>query len=271
MAQVDLARTVRFSVNHALPAGPAPTGAGANTFAGYPPMRGLGAFYELTIHISGTPDPTTGYLLSVSHIDSIVRAQGIPIIEDAMRTRPTSDPALLLPELANAFRAELGDLLAHVEWRLTPFYAVSMSEASPGRVTITDRYEFAAAHRLHVPVLSDDENRARFGRCNNPSGHGHNYQLDVAVSIPLPKGDEPPTFSLDAMQRVVGRHVLERFDHKHLNLDTDEFAHRNPSVENLAETCFRLLDSPMERAGATLEQVTVRETEKTSCSFAREA
>jgi 6-pyruvoyltetrahydropterin/6-carboxytetrahydropterin synthase len=270
MPLVELARTVRFSVNPAAAGVTHACETSRNTYAGSPAMHGLGAFYEMTVRCQGAPDAITSYLLSVSQIDRVVRDRAIPVIEDAMRTRPATDPADLLPELVAALRLDLDQRLACVEWRLTPFYAVSMSAAEPHRVTITDRFEFAAAHRLHVDQLSDNENRSVFGRCNNPSGHGHNYRLEVAVSTEIPRDGTPRRFSLPAMQAIVAERVLDRFDHKHLNLDTSEFAARNPTVENLAETCFQLLDSPIEDAGARLERVTVWETEKTSCSYARQ-
>jgi len=270
MPKVNLARTVRFCVNHALPVASMDARAGANTFAGSPAMRGLGAFYEVAVTCRGTPDPQTGYLLSVSRIDEIVRDRIIPVIADTMHTRPEMEPHALLPDLFNVIHTDLGGLLAAVEWRLTPFYAVTMSTHAPHRVTLTDRYEFAAAHRLHVDALSAEENRNIFGRCNNPSGHGHNYQIEVAASLPIPDNSDPHRFSLHRLQSIVAEHILKRFDHKHLNLDTEDFQDRNPSVENLAETCFQLLDSPIEEAGGRLERVTVWETEKTSCTYARQ-
>lgn len=270
MPLVELARTVRFCVNPRPADGSVRDQRSPNTFAGSPAMHGLGAFYEIVVRCRGNPDADTGYLLSVSNIDRIVRDNLIPIIADAIATRPASEPAEILSELFSALRPELGAMLAAVEWKLTPFYAVAMDERSPGRVTLTDRYEFAAAHRLHVDELSAEQNREVFGRCNNPSGHGHNYQIEVAVSTALPSNGQPHRFTLDGMQQIVAQTVLDRFDHKHLNLDTSEFANLNPTVENMARTCFTLLESPIEAQGGRLERVTIWETEKTSCTFSRE-
>jgi len=273
MSTVELARTVRFCVSLASrDALHAPNGS-RNTFAASPAMKGLGAFYELTVRCAGVPDPQTGYLISVSTIDQAVRSHAVPRIAAAVVQNPDMEPAELLPEIINALRERLpGPRLVSVEWRLTPFYAVTMDEALPGRVLLTDRFEFAAAHRLHAPELSDEENQRCFGRCNNPSGHGHNYQVEVAVSLALTSPGTPqttPRFSLVELEAIVMDRVIQRFDHKHLNLDTEEFRSLNPTVEHLAVTCYRLLEGPMADAGARLERVTIWETEKTSCSFSR--
>ncbi len=133
------------------------------------------------------------------------------------------------------------------------------------RVQISQQFEFAAAHRLHCAELSDEENRRVFGKCNNPSGHGHNYRLEAAVSVPV--NGSAPGFGFADLARLVDEQVLQRFDHKHLNLDTDEFAGLNPSVEHIARICHEVLAGPVADAGGRLEYVTVWETEKTACTF----
>ena len=135
------------------------------------------------------------------------------------------------------------------------------------RFSISQQFEFAAAHRLHCADLSEAENRRVFGKCNNPHGHGHNYRLEVAVSVPMPAEGQWAGFGLPDLERIVGERVVERFDHTHLNLDTPEFARLNPSVENIARVCHDLLADPIAAAGAALDHVTVWETEKTSCTY----
>ncbi len=126
-------------------------------------------------------------------------------------------------------------------------------------VTLTRTYEFAAAHRLHSASLSDEENRDLFGKCNNFHGHGHNYLLEVTV------GGEPDPrtgllVDLGELDRVVNEQVVERYDHRHLNFDIEEFRELNPTSENLVKVIWsRLL--PALPAG-TLRQVTLRETER---------
>lgn len=105
---------------------------------------------------------------------------------------------------------------------------------------VTRRYQFAASHRLHSPVLSDEENQRVYGKCNHPHGHGHNYVLEVSARGPLDPaaGSAANTALLD---RLVARQVLEPLEHRNLNLDVDWFGAAVPTSENLGmEICRRL-------------------------------
>lgn len=119
------------------------------------------------------------------------------------------------------------------------------------------RYTLSASHRLHAESLTAEENRAAYGKCNNPHGHGHNYVVEV-----LAGGEVDPetgmVVNLVAMDDVVRTRVLDRFDHTNLNLDP-EFAQPVPTTENLCRTVFDLLIGSLEPA--KLVQVRVEETE----------
>ena len=142
------------------------------------------------------------------------------------------------------------------------------SETFRPETLLTETFEFAAAHRLHLPALSDDDNRRLFGKCNNPNGHGHNYRIEVGVT---PVGDGAhPGIGFPALERVVAREVMDRFDHKHLNLDCPEFRDLNPSVENIARVCHDLLAPALAAERGALRFVRVWETEKTSCRYPAE-
>ena len=126
-------------------------------------------------------------------------------------------------------------------------------------VTLTRTYEFAAAHRLHSPALSDDENRRIFAKCNNPHGHGHNYVLEVTV------GGEPDPrtgmlLDLDLLDQVVTAEVVDRYDHRHLNLDTPEFQDLNPTSENLVRVIWDRLEPAL--PPGLLRRVSVHETDR---------
>lgn len=271
---VELTRTVRFCIND-----PSPSPAGElshNTFAGAPSMRGLGRYYELDVRCRGEVDPATGYFLNIKEIDRAVRATTIPAIERACRERPGSEPADALRDLLPELNTALKGSLLSVRWRLTPYYSVEMSPASPSSIApvalLRQQFDFAAAHRLHAPDLSDEQNRAIFGKCNNPKGHGHNYRVEPCVEVPV--GGSGPRFTLTDLERITAEIILNRFDHTHLNEDTREFDQRaagglNPSVENIAKVFFDLLGPAIERAGrhARLRSVTVWETDKTSCTY----
>ena len=131
-------------------------------------------------------------------------------------------------------------------------------------VYLTQQFELSAAHRLHCPSLSDEQNRATFGKCNNPSGHGHNYLLEVTLAgrpdertgalLPLPRFEE-----------IVKSQVIDVLDHKHLNADTAQFRDVNPSVENIARVIWGMLVGKLGQAA--LHRIRVWETPKTWAEY----
>ncbi len=101
------------------------------------------------------------------------------------------------------------------------------------------RYTISASHRLHTEALSAEENRATYGKCNNPHGHGHNYVVEVVVAGAV----DPETgmvVNMAALDEVVRERVVDRFDHANLNLDP-LFVNRVPTTENLSREVFALL------------------------------
>jgi len=128
---------------------------------------------------------------------------------------------------------------------------------------LTRRYIFSASHRLHCDELSPDENRAVYGKCNNPHGHGHNYALEVTVSGQV----DPSTgmvCNLAALDEAVQREVLERFDHVNLNV-RPEFTSEVPTTENLSEVIFNILRQSF--SSAHLEKVRLEETAMNSFEY----
>lgn len=262
---VRLTRTVRFSIN------PDGRSEGCNGFGGTPAMSGLGRYYELDVTCIGNPDPQTGYLIDIRQIDRVVRGSVVPIIAEACTLAPHTHPARLLPSLiATLTDSHIRSIVKAVRWRLTPYHSVEMDVSRTNRVVMRQKFDFAAAHRLHVPDLGDEINRTIFGRCNNPNGHGHNYQVEVAVAVAI--DDQTPTPTAAQIEQLVDAIILNPFDHKHLNLDTSEFAPEsglNPSVENIARVFFDRLSGPLTDAlqGAELASITVWETDRTWCTF----
>lgn len=265
---VRLRRQVRFCIN---PPGTLREQNPRNGYGGKPPMQGLGRFYELDICASGDPDPRTGYLLNIKDIDVAATASAIPIIERACTEHPEASAESLLGSICEALDDALGGRLESVRWLLTPYYSIEMTRADTSRVTLRQRFDFAAAHRLHVPSMSAEENRRVFGHCNNPAGHGHNYRIEPAVQVDLDASDR--AFSLVDLERVTDEVILKRFDHTHLNEDTTHFAAEGgvtPSVENIARVFYELLAPAIDEASggkATLASMTVWETDRTSCTY----
>ncbi len=108
------------------------------------------------------------------------------------------------------------------------------------RVSVFRHEHFNAAHRLYNPVWTDEQNDAVFGKCNNPSFHGHNYELIVKVTG-VPDAATGYVIDLKVLSDLIKDEVLERFDHKNLNLDTEEFKQLNPTAENIAIVIYNLL------------------------------
>ena len=117
-------------------------------------------------------------------------------------------------------------------------------------VTITRRLQFNAAHRVHNPALSDAENKALFGKCNNPNWHGHNYTLDVSVSGPV---DAKTGYVVDLghIKRVVEREVIDKVDHRNFNLEVDFMQGVIPTTENIVVAMWRVIEPAMRPARLT--------------------
>lgn len=129
---------------------------------------------------------------------------------------------------------------------------------------LTRRYMFSASHRLHSDAMSDEENAATYGKCNNPYGHGHNYALEVTVSGPV---DERTGMvcNLEDLDGFVQSEILEHFDHQNLNTLPD-FAQRVPTTENLCIAIYDILQRGFRHAH--LEKVRFEETMMNSFEYA---
>lgn len=262
---VELSRTVRTNLGGGHTAD---LPSGTNGHAGQPAMLGLGTYYEFKVSCRGEPDPQTGYLINIKLIDQVVRQTILPRVQACLLEDASQDPVPLVSELANQLEPNLPVPLTSLRWNLSPTLSMEARMDAPNDVLLRQRYEFAAAHRLNVPSLSPEENAKIFGKCNNPSGHGHNYQVEVCVRLSL-AADRFPPHELD---EIVDREIIERFDHKHLNLDTTEFAEdsgRIPSVENIARVSYDILRPAIARGSGnpSLEHVTIWETPKTHCTY----
>lgn len=108
------------------------------------------------------------------------------------------------------------------------------------KVAVIRREHFNAAHRLHNPNWDDATNQKVFGKCNNPHFHGHNYELEVKVAGVI----DPRTgyvMDMKILSDIIQEQVIERFDHRNLNLDTEEFKNLNPTAENIVVVIYQLL------------------------------
>ena len=260
---LELSRTVRFCLS----GDPADLDSPRdNTFSAWPAMRGLGRYYELAVHCRGEADPDTGYFINIKQIDQAVRDHALPRLTDRLNQADPSDTPMgaMMHELIQAVGPALGDSVVALDLVLSPYLSISAQTHAMHTVTLRQQYEFSAAHRLHVPSLSDAENREVFGKCNNPAGHGHNYRVEVAARCPV--GDDGRTLEPAALDAVVNERVIEQLDHKHLNRDVPQFAELNPSVEHIVKVVWSMLVGHLP-GGATLDEVRVWETGKTVCAY----
>jgi 6-pyruvoyltetrahydropterin/6-carboxytetrahydropterin synthase len=117
-------------------------------------------------------------------------------------------------------------------------------------VTVTRVLHFNAAHRVHNPALSDEENTRLFGKCNNPNGHGHNYTLEVSVT-----GEPDPVtgyvIDLALVKRIAEQEIIEQVDHRNFNLDVPFMAGTNPTTENIIVAFWRRLEPALQPARLT--------------------
>lgn len=132
------------------------------------------------------------------------------------------------------------------------------------KVKVSRKEHFNAAHRLYNPGWSDDQNKDVFGKCSNPNFHGHNYELIVSLT-----GEPDPqtgyVYDMKKLSDLIKVNVLNQFDHKNLNLDTEYFKNLNPTAENIAIVIWNILRDKIEH---NLEiKVIVYETERNSVEY----
>ncbi len=133
---------------------------------------------------------------------------------------------------------------------------------------ITRRFKFSAAHLYRDPALTPEENRARFGACYSEYGHGHNYVLDVSVRGPV----DPRTgmiVNLKDLKSVVQQRVIDRYDHKHLNFETEDFRDTLPTTEAIVLRIWDILDGQI--PGCELARIRLYEHDGLFAEYAGES
>jgi 6-pyruvoyltetrahydropterin/6-carboxytetrahydropterin synthase len=261
---VRLGRLVRFSVNPFLET----DGLGCNSYASKPAGEGLALFLALAIELTGPITPETGLLVNVSDIDRAARRFAVPLFAEHIRERLRQGEHVSLAGVAHILRLVYEHLagrfphaqLDRLALQLNPFRKLTMDTKEPAMVYFSEKFEFAATHKLWNERLSDEQNRKTFGKCANPNGHGHNYLVEVTVAAPA----DPP-LQIGQFEHLVDANLMELVDHKNLNVDVPEFGQRIATVENLAVFAWERLAG---RFGtAQLHCVTVWESDRTWCSY----
>jgi 6-pyruvoyltetrahydropterin/6-carboxytetrahydropterin synthase len=279
-----LTRSVRLNIPPAQPPTPdtpLPNVGGGKTSSGYSGIgtaTGFPAHYQFDVQCKGELEHDTSYVKDIKAVDrAVAQALQAPLTSRAPHTTPFS----ILADAANAINASLGGQVTSVRWWVTPYHSYEMGPRTNGStsggtsqattVLIRQRFDFSASHRLHNPSMTAQENATKFGKCNNPAGHGHNYVVEPTVRVTLDdRGGSGFTHGdLTALTSAI---IIERFDHKHLNVDTPEFKEPGgvlPTVENIARVFFELLSPHVSKRSTTAELVnlTVWETDRTSSTY----
>jgi len=232
--------------------------------------------YGLEVTVEGAIDPVNGMVVNIKTIDETLQATVVAefdqkSINDEIEhfgSKPSSLENLMI-YIASRLgagvlprEARLAGLTLHESEDLSGAY---FEEDGAWILTLTRSYEFAAAHRLNVPDMTEEQNIALFGKCNSPAGHGHNYALEVTV-----EGEPDPRtgmmVDLEKLDKAVEDLVVERYDHKHLNVDIPEFMDRTPTSEVIAQEIFNRLDGNLP---ATLRRVRLFETARSCFEVSR--
>lgn len=219
--------------------------------------------YVLWVRARDPVDPATGMVVNIKWIDDVLQERVVRLLDQ--RSLNDEVPGLKgvspsLESLVQFFRLTLQDLPGGAELtglRLEETEDLRAEWSAPSEMlTLTRTYEFAAAHRLHAAGLSEEENIRLYGKCHHAAGHGHNYVLEVSVrGVPDPKSGM--VCRIEDLDAVVNSQVLDRYDHKNLDVDIEELRGRPSTSENVAAAIFDLL-AP--RVPAQLAKVTLYET-----------
>jgi len=114
------------------------------------------------------------------------------------------------------------------------------------KVSVYRKEHFNAAHRLFNPDWSTEKNEQVFGKCSNPNWHGHNYELFVKLTGEIDP-DTGYVYDMKKLSDIIKKYVIDRFDHKNLNMDVAEFKDLNPSAENIVVTIYNILRKQIEK------------------------
>ncbi len=260
-----LKRHVRFSINPFLDRDLT----ASNNYASNPPGNGLALFFDIEFLVTGPKNPKTGFVLNVLDIDQLVRASFVPVIAAAVRHKfreakhiSLSGLARLLLTASHSLQKNLRQIqLEQISAKLNPFRRLTVKTTEPKNIYLSEKFEFAATHKLWNDDLSKKKNLELFGKCANPTGHGHNYVAEVTIKLPQRRKD----FQIGLFEKTVNENLIDLVDHKNLNADVPTFDKTNPTVENLTAFAFKKLKGKFKNA--KLHCTTIWETEKTSCTF----
>lgn len=262
---VRLGRFVRFSINPFLDE----DSLGCNSYASKPAGEGLSVYLELAAELVGPVRPETGLLVNVSDIDRVVRQVAVPVFARRIREhlrRGEHIPLVAASEILWSAYERLADKFDSIQvdrlcLKLNPFRKLAMDTKDPDTMYFSEKFEFAATHKLWNDAFSPEWNFEVFGKCANPTGHGHNYIVEVTVATPA----GGPALKIGQFEQTVDSHLMQLVDHKNLNVDVPGFEKRIATVENLAIFAWERLEGRFDPG--RLHCITVWESDRTYCSY----
>ncbi|HOP58111.1 MAG TPA: 6-carboxytetrahydropterin synthase [Bacteroidales bacterium] len=133
-------------------------------------------------------------------------------------------------------------------------------------IYLTRRERFSAAHRIYRQEWKDEQNLKIFGKCSNPHWHGHNYELFVTVKGEISE-DHGCVIKMDILKEIIHKNVINKLDHKNMNLEVDFMKGKIATTENLVAAIWDELKGPVEKEGASLHCIRVKETENNSVEY----
>ncbi|BCJ85026.1 6-carboxytetrahydropterin synthase [Effusibacillus dendaii] len=260
---IYMSRRVDFSAAHVYRKASWSNERNVRVFGACSNPNGHGHDYVLEVMVRGHLDARSGIVVNIVDIDRIVKGIIRNELDGKFLDREHSYFKEKIPTTENIVEylwsrfdgAFPNCELYKIRLQENPF--LFSEKEGESMVTLTRKYHFSAAHRLHSDFLTEEENAAIFGKCNNPHGHGHNYRLEVTVSG-SPDPETGMIVNLTDLDRTIERVVLDKFDHKHLNLDTEEFKNLNPTSEVVALVIWNMLEPHI----PNLYKIGLWETEK---------
>lgn len=133
-------------------------------------------------------------------------------------------------------------------------------------IYLTRREQFSAAHRMFRPDWSDEKNFEVFGKCSNPNWHGHNYVLKVTVKGEI-SDDQGFVMNLEKLKKIIRERIIEKIDHRNINLDVDFMKDKIPTTENLVMAIWDQMKPTIEKEGVSLHCIRIEETENNSVDY----
>jgi 6-pyruvoyltetrahydropterin/6-carboxytetrahydropterin synthase len=281
MARLTLRRRQSFAAAHAYWFAEKSEAENRAVFGKWASPWGHGHNYQVDICVTGEMDERTGMVVNIVEVDAVLKRVLKPLRDKHLTyevpyfaTNATTTENIaryIAQEFNTTFNVpgaaltritlwETDSLFSTLDFDSTGSSATDNSTLEHPLVSLTRTLDFAASHRLHAPLLSDEENIQIFDKCNNMHGHGHNYGVEVTVT-----GDVDPVtgmiVDLTALDKVLQTEIMARFDHKNLNHDVSDFADTNPTTENLTLVIWKHLHDKIP-APAKLHKVVVKETDR---------